>query len=371
MGTCTMHGIMSNSDKQDQDSQIETSQEASDSVAADVAEETLAEAPLHACSNCGSELNGHFCAICGQPNKEIRRPFYLLLAEVLHVLLDLDGRAYRSVFFLFTRPAFLSKAYVNGQRANYTAPLRLFIAISITFFIYISVQSAYDSLRESMNEIEAAASPEVIESEALAVNAEEDGTDDSSSGGTFQDEDEEVLDWLLPLIDRINIPFVAEQTNANLHAVLRSQAEENYAELEDDPVEALFNLLEYVTVFILLMIPVLAFMQFIVFFFARRYFIEHLVLTLHNHTFVILVFLIISLLSIVEDADILILSATAGVASTLTLIWIPIYLLLSLKFYFNWGWLFTIPLYILLSLSYAVTMGMSIVAFALILFLFS
>lgn len=363
---------MNNSGKQDQDGQVEASHQATEFSAIEPADVAIPEAPAHACSNCGSELNGHFCSICGQPNKDIRRPFYVLLAEVLHVLLDLDGRAYRSIFFLFTRPAFLSKAYVNGQRANYTAPLRLFIAISITFFIYISVQSAYDSLRESMNEIESAASTEqLLTTESPMDIAEEAGNADSDSGSVFEDEEDEVLGWLLPLIDGINIPFVAEQTNANLHAVMRSQAVENYAELEDDPVEALLNLLEYITVFILLMIPILAFMQFIVFFFAKRYFIEHLVLTLHNHTFVVLAFLIISLLSIIEDADILLLSATAGVASALTFIWMPIYLLLSLKFYFNWGWLLTIPLYILLSLTYAVTMGMGIAAFALALFLLS
>ena len=362
---------MSNPGKQDQDGQFETSQETTEFVSAETAGVPIPEAPVHACSNCGSELNGHFCAICGQPNKDIRRPFYVLLAEVLHVLLDLDGRAYRSVLFLFTRPAFLSKAYVNGQRANYTAPLRLFIAISITFFIYISVQSAYDSLRESMNEIESETNIELLDEESPTVDTMEDEIDES--GGVFDEEDfnREDLEWILPLVDQINIPFVTEQTNTNLHAVLRRQAEENYAKLTDDPVEAVLNLLEYITVFILLMIPILALLQFIVFFFAKRYFIEHLVLTLHNHTFVVLVFLIISLLSIIEDADILVLSAVAGVASALTLIWMPIYLLLSLKFYFNWGWLLTIPLYILLSLTYTATMGAGIAAFALTLFLLS
>ncbi len=334
-------------------------------------EQALPEMPLHACSNCGSDLNGHFCAICGQPNKEIRRPFYILLAEMIHVLLDLDGRAYRSIFLLFTRPAFLSNAFISGRRANYTAPLRLFLAISITFFIFISVQNTFESLRESMNEIEAAALNETIEGDAEVVDQAE------SAVRSARDRDADVaslgddLDWLMPLIDRINLPFASEQSNANLHTVLRQQAEENYIAVREDPTDAVMNALEYITVFILLMIPILAFMQFVVFFLAKRFFIEHLVLTLHNHTFIVLAFLLLTLLGIVEDSGLTGLNAIAGIANSLIVLWIPIYLLLSLKFFFGWGWLATTSLYIVTSIAYAIVMGVGIATFTLALFLLS
>lgn len=358
---------MSNSGTQDQDGQIETSPEAPRFIAAESAGVSVPEAPINACSNCGSNLTGHFCAICGQPNKESRRPLYSLLAELLHVLLDLDGRAYRTVFFLFTRPAFLTRAYISGQRANYTAPLRLFLAISIIFFIFVSLQNAYQSLRESIDEIQLQQSQEAVDIQQAAPD------EDSEPTASALDSDEEFngedLEWILPLIDRITIPFLSEQTNANLQAVMRQQAEENYAALLENPGESLRNLLEYVTVFILLMIPVLATIQYVVFFLAKRFYIEHLILTMHNQAFVILAFMIITLTGIVEEADIFVLSTIAGVISALTLLWIPVYLLLSLKFYFRWGWLVTIPIFIVTSIAYSAAMGTGIAAFALILFL--
>jgi hypothetical protein len=317
----------------------------------------------NACTNCGSNLNGHFCAICGQPNKEIRRPFYVLLAEIIHVLLDLDGRAYRSVLFLFTRPAYLSKAYINGQRANYTAPLRLFLAVSITFFIFMTVQNGFQSLRDSMNQIEAEQTLDATTASETPSAPAEDDEDDGI--------DPEDVEWLYELIDRINVPFVSEQTNQSLHAVMRQQAEENLIAVMEDPAESAFNLLEYITIFILLMIPILAFMQFVLFFLARRYFIEHLVLTLHNHTFIVLAFLLLSLFGIFEASGNMIVSGIAGFLNTLIVIWIPVYLLLSLKFFFGWGWWITAFLFIVTSIAYAIAMSIGIGAFALTMFLLS
>ena len=321
--------------------------------------------PVHRCSNCGAELAGNFCAICGQANRDIRRPLYSLFAELLHVLLDVDGRAYRTLFFLFTRPAYLTRAYVGGMRANYTSPLRLFLAISIIFFVMISVQNSLESLRQSMADIQngqagadtAAQTREEIESRIRA----EVGEEDLSSG----------RELIGSIIDRINLPFLSPESNANLHAALRAQAEENFIALSNDPGSALQGLMEYTTPFMLLMIPVLAFMQFVVFFLARRYFIEHLVLTLHNHAFIILALLVTQLLGYVQSADIMLLSSGAALLTTLILVWMPIYLLLSLKRFFEWGWFVTVTLFLVTSVAYAAVMGAGIAVFALTLFILS
>jgi|GEM_PF-450255 len=360
----------------------------------EVFENPLPEMPVLNCSNCGSELTGRFCSICGQPNKEVKRPLYALIAELLHVLLDLDGRAYRTVFFLFTRPAFLSQAYISGQRANYTAPLRLFLAISIIFFIFISAQNSFESFRESLNEVSELSSGAASESEneeSDSENSAEPDADpdldgivtagrdfsdfgDPSNYTDYADNDDfsaEDIEEAFVELEGISLPFLSEQANANLLVVLQQQATENYLEIREDPVGAVLSLLEYLTFFILLMVPILAFMQFVMFFLAKRYFIEHLILTLHNHTFVVLAFLVILLLGIVEDLDVPYLSAVIGVLITITIIWIPIYLLISLKRYFGWGWWITIPIYVVTSIAYTVVMFLGILALAILLFLLS
>lgn len=362
----SMHdsGKLNNPDAEQNASSAKQTQQRQDGSGGVSASPALESEPVHRCSNCGAELNGNFCAICGQPNRDIRRPLYSLLAELLHVLLDIDGRAYRTLYFLFTRPAYLTSAYIRGMRANYTSPLRLFLAISILFFVMISAQNSINSLRQSMREIQDAengSDPAIETREEIAARIRAEVDQDIDNGREF----------IGSLIDHINIPFLAPESNANLHAALRAQAQENYIALTEDPGSALQNLLEYITPFMLLMIPILAFMQFVVFFPARRYFIEHLVLTLHNHAFIILSLLVTQLLGYIQSANVILLSPGAGIVSTLIIIWMPIYLLLSLKRFFEWNWFVTIALFVMTSIAYAAVMGVGIAIFALTLFILS
>ncbi|MBT6058492.1 MAG: DUF3667 domain-containing protein, partial [Gammaproteobacteria bacterium] len=53
-------------------------------------------------------------------SRDMRRPFFRLLGEVFTSLFELDGRAYRTIYYLFTKPGFLSSEYVSGRRMSYT-----------------------------------------------------------------------------------------------------------------------------------------------------------------------------------------------------------------------------------------------------------
>lgn len=330
--------------------------------------------PPRACGNCGSELAGHFCAICGQPNNSIKRPFLSLLRDFLHVVLDLDGRAYRSLFVLFTRPAFLSRAYINDQRFRFTPPLRMFLAISILFFVTVTLQNTLQSLSASMAQIEAeasssgAATDSTAQQEDIGEPAIVDPETDESEGvqGVVEDED---LEDIFALIERINLPLVSAQTNTNLHAVMRQQARENYIALTENPGETLSGLLEYITLFMLAMMPFMALIQLILFIPARRYYIEHLVLTLHNTAFVIFVFFLQTLLSPVSDANIRFLSSFTDSMQSLLVLWLPVYLYLSLKFFIGWGWFVTLMLFLLASLLYLLLVSAGAVVLGLTLFL--
>jgi len=312
---------------------------------------------VQSCANCGSPLDGYFCAICGQKHREIRRPLFSLLRELLHVLLDLDGRAYRTVGLLLSRPAFLSNAYVSGQRTRYTPPLRLFIAISILFFVVVTVGNSMMSLRDAMLEIQDVDS------------VTEDSSAEQAQSGTGNGLDEEDLEGIFTLIENIRLPGLSDETNASLQAVMRSQAEENYRSLTEDPRDTLMGLLEYITVFLLALMPLLALIQYLFFFSRRRYYIEHLVLVLHNNAFVIAILLVQTLLDVVVTAGVPYISAVIGLISDLTSVWIPVYLFLSLKNYFGRGWLLTALFFILISLAYAITTATAIALFGLTLFL--
>lgn len=312
------------------------------------------------CLNCGQPMQGDFCADCGQQEKEVRRPFIVFIQEFIWVVFELDGRAYRTLGNLLTRPGFLTREYFAGRRVKYTPPLRLFLIISIGFFLIISLVASVAGIREEMSAIAGAVTQE--EPAALA---------DDNIRVLDGDLEPENYGEVIEVLELVDLPFFDEETNRNLRSVLVTQFETNIQELMEDPRDFLTGSLEYVTFFMLLMMPVLALIQQILWIFSRRYYIEHLVLTVHNHAFVILMIFLAMMVSMIDESGIPVVSEIAGFLGAITVIWIFVYLFLSLKRYFESGWFVTLILYGVASVAYSLVLGMGLVAFALLLVLFA
>ena len=86
------------------------------------------------CRNCGEALSGRFCYACGQLSDDFHRPFWRLILESLNDLLALDGRAARTIPALLVRPGRVTRRYIDGQRARYVPPFRLYVLTSLLFF---------------------------------------------------------------------------------------------------------------------------------------------------------------------------------------------------------------------------------------------
>ena len=87
------------------------------------------------CRNCNTRLDDLYCPACGQKDVDLDRPFLELLGEIVKETFDLDGRAWRTAKTLFLQPGRLTVEYLAGKRRTYTPPLRLYLFISVTFFI--------------------------------------------------------------------------------------------------------------------------------------------------------------------------------------------------------------------------------------------
>ncbi|MDA1370808.1 MAG: DUF3667 domain-containing protein [Proteobacteria bacterium] len=324
------------------------------------------------CANCGSAMTGSFCANCGQQDKEVRRPFLYFLQEMLRVVFDLDGRAYRTIFYLLTKPGFLTIEYFRGRRTSYTPPLRLFLIISIGFFLMVSVVTSLQSMQSALVE-DSQKSEEATVTAEITAALEEAGivADPEALNLTINGEETTVedLEDLRQFISQIRLPFLSEQTNQNLNRVLLAQAEENFQEVIDDPQDFLLGSLEYITFFMLLMMPLLALIQRILFVFARHYYVEHLVLTMHNHAFLIFALFLTQVVSIVTDLEIPFLSAVFNFLSIALAIWIVVYLYLSLKNYFQRSHVLTTAIFLATSFIYSIALGMGIAVFAVLLFI--
>jgi len=91
------------------------------------------------CKNCEQALpeQAAYCPACGQSVKEIARPWLAVARELLTELFDFDGRMLISLRLLMTRPGFLSYEYIQGRRATYTSPIRMYLVISLAFFFIL------------------------------------------------------------------------------------------------------------------------------------------------------------------------------------------------------------------------------------------
>lgn len=87
------------------------------------------------CENCETPLVGGYCHICGQRAHNPLRSFTHAVEDVFESFWHLDGRIFQTVRDLFV-PWRLAGRYLDGRRAAYIPPLRLFVILSLlTFFI--------------------------------------------------------------------------------------------------------------------------------------------------------------------------------------------------------------------------------------------
>jgi Protein of unknown function (DUF3667) len=92
-------------------------------------------APLTHCENCGTELRGHYCSNCGQAAIDYRRSFRHVIVDVLDSFLNWDSKFVRTIGLLLWRPGWLTNQFVDGRRVRFLHPLRLYLLVSIVFFV--------------------------------------------------------------------------------------------------------------------------------------------------------------------------------------------------------------------------------------------
>lgn len=91
---------------------------------------------MTSCTNCGATLAGEFCQACGQKRfVESDRRFGHLLQQLVASATDLDGRVWRSLRALLFQPGLLSREYIMGRRARWVAPMTLFLAVNVVYFL--------------------------------------------------------------------------------------------------------------------------------------------------------------------------------------------------------------------------------------------
>lgn len=208
--------------------------------------------PGRTCLNCEAVLRGRFCHECGQEATELRVPLNNLLDDALGDLFALDSRILSTLRPLFARPGFLTTEWIRGRRAPYVPPLRLYLFVAALFFLTLAMTDVV-VVRVTVNDREVSAANAASPSNGPDAHLETPRADFSEDGpvGVFGRR-------------------------------LATAWQNDPAALQNEVIDRLGTLS-------MALPPVLALLLAVAYVRRRRFLVEHMVFSLHVHTFAFIV----------------------------------------------------------------------------------
>ena len=293
------------------------------------------------CKNCDALLTGQYCGDCGQRASSRFISLWELFKDAFGDLFELDSRLWRTVIPLAVRPGRLTEDYLRGRRARYMPPFRMYLVLSLAFFLIAFFDPREDLSLLFEPEPEADAAAEVVES---AVEDEDAGvqiTIDEGDDGrncTFDGYDEsEAPAWFARRFPKQRLVSTCERLFASGEPGLQAFLDK----LADNVPTGLFVLLPLMAAILKLLYPL-----------SRRYYAEHLLFVLHFHSFVFLALIVSEFLERLTPMPI---PTPASVILGIVLTsYVPIYLFKALRRVYGQGRVATLLKFVPLVAAYGV-----------------
>ena len=138
--------------------------------------------------------------------------------------------------------------------------------------------------------------------------------------------------------------------------------------IEDEPEEFVDEMLNVFPALMFILLPIFAIILKIMYIFKKRYYMEHLIIALHSHSFIffslLMIFIVTSLDSYVTQDSWY--SDTLSLIFVALIIWIPINLFLQQKRVYAQGKFFTTIKFILVGITYMALLGVTAASAAVV-----
>ncbi|MEM9401934.1 MAG: DUF3667 domain-containing protein [Pseudomonadota bacterium] len=294
------------------------------------------------CLNCGAPLRGQYCGQCGQRARSRLISLWELIRDAFGDLFELDSRLWATLIPLLIRPGKLTYDYLQGKRARFMPPFRMYLVLSLLFFLV-----AFFNPKEELAFLYV---PDTVE-------AVDEGPPVDIS---IQDEDLDDSDCEVDLGDIEEWPeyFQRRLTEERLNRICEKMQ-------ADDGASMLESLLDNIPAALIVLLPLMALALKLLYPLSRRYYVEHLLFFVHFHAFF---FLILTLQILWADLinALGLHEAILVLPIVVTAFYIPVYLFKAMRRVYGQGFFMTFFKYSILLVVYMLGIGLTIFAAAVI-----
>ncbi len=321
------------------------------------------------CENCGAPLYGKYCYACGQPTHGLVRHFGSVMSDIADSVFNIDERVFKTLGPLYLRPGKLTLDYFAGKRARYVTPFRMvfFLAIIAFFAAQISVRAGYSHTTGFTTPRVAGVAIRAVPVPAAAPEHDRFAHGNLDFGwGVIWNHDTKPLkigglpdavnDWLNDLI-------------GNAQQQLYRMKSGTHAERVDAIHKLLLGTFSAAPTVLFVLLPVFALLLKIFYIFKRRLYMEHLIVAMHSHAFLMLSMLVLIALGVLRQ----LLQPHAGWLSVpfylldvAAWIWIFVYVWLMQKRVYRQGWFMTNVKYWSIGFCYSILLVFGVVFATLI-----
>ncbi len=351
----------------------------------------LAESPDHSaalasrpnCLNCGTPLAGQYCGQCGQRARSRLISLWELVTDAFGDLFELDSRLWRTLIPLVARPGRLTDEYLKGRRARFMPPFRMYLVLSLVFFLvaFTDPREKFGILFEVPPEAAGPAAPspatgpdaagiadpaaaERLRQEMLAdlERRDPDAAGDDAPPGLNVELDAGGTGEIRCDIDDADLEELPDFLARRL-TVERMQRVCEQLKLDDGRAFA-DGVINAIPTALIVLLPVLAFVLAALYPLSRRYYVEHLLFLVHFHAFF---FLLLTLQILFARA-----AAWTGLpdaARVLTLVatslYVPVYLFVAMRRVYGQGRFVTFLKFLVLTAAYLAGFTMTMLTVAI------
>lgn len=290
------------------------------------------------CLNCGTNLRGQYCGHCGQRSRNRLISLWELVSDAFGDLFELDSRLWRTLVPLVIRPGQLTHDYLQGKRARFMPPFRMYLVLSLIFFVV-----AFFNPREELSLFFEPPTPEEI------AEAEKEDDEQSVIVAFNDNEGEEIEDDCDISSDDVDgmSGFLARRLTPER---IRQVCEQIIADKGETVLEKVTN---NVPTALIVLLPLMAFVLKVLYPLSRRYYVEHLLFFVHLHAFLFL--LISAQILFVRFAGTI---ALPDVVTALTMVtsslYAPVYLFIAMRRVYAQGRFVTFLKFIALTIAYII-----------------